>query len=198
MPANSPGAGIRSSPVTSHFDASLERLLRIEGGYSAHVHDRGGPTHWGITERVARANGYFDDMREMPLSVAREIYRRQYWSACRLDDIAAHSPELADRLFDIGVNMGPGIAGNLLQRCLNALNRGAKDYADIKVDNIIGTVTLYALRGYLTRRGAPGGRVLVELVKDLQAARYVSITEISVTQEDFLFGWIRQRILQEP
>ena len=51
-------------------DQMLETLLGKEGGYTDHPSDRGGPTNWGITEKVARAYGYTGDMRELERDLA--------------------------------------------------------------------------------------------------------------------------------
>ena len=37
------------------IDQLIDDVIAREGGYSDHPADRGGPTRWGITERVARA-----------------------------------------------------------------------------------------------------------------------------------------------
>jgi lysozyme family protein len=134
-------------------------------------------------------------MEDMPLGAAREIYRRQYWDGCSLSVVAYHAGLAAERLFDVAVNMGQGMAGKMLQRCLNVLNRGAKDYQDIAVDGIIGAVTIEALKAYMRKRGETGEEVLVAMLAALQGARYVELAENDRKQEDFVFGWIRQRIL---
>ena len=36
------------------IESMIEATIGKEGGYSNHPADRGGPTRWGITERVAR------------------------------------------------------------------------------------------------------------------------------------------------
>ena len=59
-------------------DAMIDGILEREGGYVDHPSDPGGRTNWGITERVARANGYSGSMRALPKATAREIYRKQY------------------------------------------------------------------------------------------------------------------------
>ena len=45
------------------IDRLIEEVIEREGGYVDHPADRGGPTRWGITEAVARRQGYMDDMR---------------------------------------------------------------------------------------------------------------------------------------
>jgi lysozyme family protein len=42
----------------------IDDLIAREGRYSDHPFDRGGPTNWGITEAVARDNGYMGKMRD--------------------------------------------------------------------------------------------------------------------------------------
>src|SRR3546814_1476125 len=73
-------------------------------------------------------------MRAFPRDEAAAIYRRLYWLRPRFDAVAARAPALAAELFDTGVNMGPGVATGFLQRALNALNRGARDYPDLVRD----------------------------------------------------------------
>ncbi|EPA3167239.1 glycosyl hydrolase 108 family protein, partial [Yersinia enterocolitica] len=36
----------------------FEAILGKEGEYVNHPDDKGGPTRWGITQKVARAHGY--------------------------------------------------------------------------------------------------------------------------------------------
>ena len=60
-------------------DALIEALLEREGGYVDNPADKGGPTCFGITQAVARANGYCGPMRQLPKQEAAEIYKRLYW-----------------------------------------------------------------------------------------------------------------------
>jgi hypothetical protein len=85
----------------------IEEVIAREGGFVDHPADRGGPTRWGVTETVARANGYDGPMRSLPRDVAADIYRRLYWERPRFDAISARAPALAAELFDTGINMGP-------------------------------------------------------------------------------------------
>ncbi|MDP3209061.1 MAG: glycosyl hydrolase 108 family protein, partial [Rhodoglobus sp.] len=109
-----------------NIEQMIDGIIKREGGYVDHPADRGGPTNWGITEKVARASGYQGDMRTFHESIARGIYRRQYWTAPSFDQVAPLSSALAEELLDTGVNMGPGVAGQYLQRALNVLNQEAK------------------------------------------------------------------------
>lgn len=172
----------------------IDAVIDREGGYSNHPADHGGATRWGITEAVARQHGYAGDMRALPRGEAVAIYRRIYWLRPRFDAVAARAPLIAAELFDTGVNMGPAVAVALLQRALNALNRGARDYPDMAVDGRIGPVTLAALDAFLTRRGHGGETVLLKAIEALQGERYVALAERRPANEAFLYGWLANRI----
>lgn len=175
-------------------DRLIEDVIEREGGYVNHPADRGGPTKWGISEAVARRQGYLDDMRHLPQCDAAAIYKRLYWMAPGFDAVAEMAPKLAAELFDTGINMGTGTAIGFLQRALNALNREGRDYSDLTVDRRIGPITLGALRSYLRKRGKPGETVLLKAVEALQGAHYVRLAETRPSQEAFLYGWLANRI----
>lgn len=179
--------------VSKLIDAVIDR----EGGYVNHPADRGGPTCWGITEAVARQNGYQGHMRNLPREQAALIYRKLYWTRPGFDKIATRAPTLAAEMFDTGINMGVGTAAGFLQRALNALNRSARDYPDIAVDRAIGPRTLTALDGYLKVRGRAGETVLLKAVEALQGERYIALAEKNPSQEAFAYGWLANRIGNE-
>lgn len=176
------------------IDSLIDALIDREGGYADHPADRGGPTNFGITEAVARAHGYAGDMRRLPRDIASRIYRRIYWLRPRFDAVAERAPKIAAELFDTGANMGPRVATGFLQRALNALNRGARDYADVAVDGRIGPATLAALDGFLAARGRAGETVLLKAIEALQGERYLRLAERRPANEAFLYGWLANRI----
>jgi len=178
------------------IDTLIEGLIDREDGYVDHPADRGGPTRWGITQAVARRQGYMDDMRHLPRSDAAAIYRRLYWIKPGFDRIAERAPALAAELFDTGVNMGTGTATAFLQRALNALNREACDYPDLAVDRRVGAATLAALDAFLRKRGVDGENVLLRAIEALQGAHYIQIAEARPSQEAFVYGWLSSRIGQ--
>ena len=175
-------------------DELIDAVIAREGGYVNDARDAGGATRWGITEGVARAHGYTGAMRDLPREEAAAIYKRLYWLRPGFDQVAKLAPKLAAELLDTGVNMGPGVAIQFLQRALNALNRGARDYADLKLDGTIGTVTLSALAAFLKLRGTAGERVLVTACEALQGERYLHLAEQRPANEAFLYGWLANRI----
>lgn len=176
------------------IETLIDEVIAREGGFVDHPADRGGPTRWGLTEAVARRNGYDGPMRALPRSVAADLYRRLYWERPRFADVAARAPNPAAELFDTGINMGPKVATSFLQRALNALNRGATDYADLRVDGAIGPATLAALDAFLASRGTLGEAVLVKACDALQGARYLDLAEQRPANEAFLYGWLANRL----
>ena len=122
------------------FDTAFHELMGHEGGYVDHPKDPGGATRWGVTERVARANGYTGHMRDFPVEQAKAIYRRSYWDAVRADDL----PEgVRYAVFDAAVNSGTTQAAKWLQRAV-----GASD------DGVIGPQTLRLVNAAPTDRVA--------------------------------------------
>ncbi len=184
----------REASVAQTVDEIIDETIGVEGAYSNHPADRGGPTKWGITQQTARAFGYAGRMDELRREEAKRIYRARYWSAPRFDTIAAVSLSIATEMFDTGVNMGPAIAGRFLQRALNGLNREAGDYADIAVDGNVGPMTVAALRAFLGKRPKGGERVILRALNAQQATRYLEIVEARPSQETFLYGWLDNRV----
>lgn len=115
-----------------NFDQAFGVLLKHEGGFSDHAADPGGKTRFGITEAVAREVGYRGDMRELPLGLAKRIYKDRYWDAVRAEELPA---AVRYAVFDAAVNSGPRQAILWLQRAV-----GAKD------DGIIGPQTMTLVR----------------------------------------------------
>jgi lysozyme family protein len=178
----------------SAFDEAFSEVLSVEGGYSDHPNDRGGKTNWGITEAVARANGYTGPMEELTQGQARAIYKAQYWDTLRLNDVAALSWAVAAELFDTAVNMGVAVSGRFLQRALNALNRQGQDFPDLTVDGVVGPMTVANLKAYMSRRGVEGQKVMLRALNALQGTRYIEIAEGRPENESFVYGWFAQRV----
>ena len=180
---------------TIEVDRMIDELIEREGGFVNHPADKGGPTCFGITEAVARANGYGGAMRNLPREEAAAIYKRLYWLRPRLDAIAERSQAIAAELFDTGVNMGPAVAVTFLQRALTALNRNGADYPDLVPDGRVGPQTLAALDVFLKLRGKSSGEtVLLRALEALQGERYLRLAERRPANEAFLYGWLANRI----
>lgn len=172
----------------------INEIIEIEGGFVDDPEDSGGATRYGITEEVARLNGYTYKMEALPRSLAFEIYSNKYWNALNLDAIEAFSPLVAQELVDTGINQGVGRAGEFLQRSLNLLNNRATYYDDILVDGDVGRKTLNALSEYFKRRGSRGEKVLYKMLNSLQGSFYITLGERRVKDEKFIYGWFENRV----
>lgn len=177
------------------LDKIIDGVLAAEGGYTNNPSDPGGATNYGITEAVARKYGYKGDMKYLPLSLAREIYHNLYITKPNFHEVLRiASPELAEELVDSGVNCGVVRASKWLQQSLNAFNLNEKLYKDLVVDGSIGKGTLSALEAFMKHRGSEGAVVLTKACNALQGAYYIEISQNNKKLEDFVYGWIKNRV----
>lgn len=93
--------------TAANREAAISKTLTFEGGFTNNKHDPGSATNWGITIFDARLHwkpdATVEDVKNMPKSVAVEIYRKKYWAALDCDNRAS-GPDFVD--FDLGVNSG--------------------------------------------------------------------------------------------
>ena len=171
-------------------DSIIERVIFIEGGYANDKYDSGGKTQYGITEAVARKNGYKGDMRNLPMKKAKEIYVKRYWNKLNLADVVYEAPRVAEELFDTAVNMGTGRAGRFLQRSLNVFDKDAK----LTVDGAVGPKTIKALLKFIDKRGAYGDVVLTRALDSLQGSFYITLAERRIKDKRFIYGWFKNRV----
>ncbi|WP_394662880.1 glycoside hydrolase family 108 protein [uncultured Sphingomonas sp.] len=166
-------------------DDVLADVLRNEGGYVNDPRDKGGETNFGITKAVAQANGYTGAMKDLPRSTALAIYRKQYVVAPGFDKVLSVAPSIAAELVDTGVNMGPVVAGQFLQRALNLLTD-----VPLVQDGQLGPKTIAALQDFIKRRGAEGEKRLLALLNAFQGERYASLAEGRAANRAFIYGWL--------
>lgn len=110
------------------FEVALDFVLAQEGGDVNDPDDPGGHTRFGISQRAHPD----EDIGALTRSRAAEIYRSDYWDACRSDDLP--SP-LRLLVFDAAVNQGPRAAIEMLQLAVGTIP-----------DGIIGPKTLAAAK----------------------------------------------------
>lgn len=149
------------------FDEAFDLLIGHEGGYSNNAADPGGETMWGVTARVARANGYVGEMRDLPRDTAKAIYRAKYWTPLQADQMP---DALKFSLFDAAVNSGTTQAIKWLQRAM-----------DVGDDGVLGPLTLEAAQR------SNGIRLAVKL----NAERLDFMTSLP-TWGSFSKGWARR------
>jgi len=150
-----------------NFDEAFHHLLGHEGGYSNHEADPGGETMWGVTKVVARAHGYEGLMKDLPVNLAKAIYRKSYWDAVQAESLP---PLIRYAVFDAGVNSGPGTAIRWLQEAVGATP-----------DGILGPRTLAAINEL-----SPDG-----ILRRMLAKRLAAMTSMS-GWPSFSRGWARR------
>ena len=163
------------------FSQAFKLYLKFEGGYVNHPNDKGGATRYGITEGVARGNGYNGDMKDLPLSLAESIIKKRYWDKFN-GDLMPY--DIAEKMLNIGTNMGVGTASKMLQNILVIYGQ------DIKVNGVFGTNSIKALNNVANR--VDGIMAIVKYLNALQGARYLAIVESNHSQRVFLKGWTKR------
>ena len=124
------------------FNPAFERMIADEGGFQLTniPGDRGGMTYAGIARNANPqwAGWNLVDRQEMGgqlTSMVREFYRTNYWDRIRGDEL--RSQEIAETIFNFGVNTGVGTAIKLAQVIVKAVPDGG-----------IGPKTLAAVRAF--------------------------------------------------
>lgn len=123
--------------MNRNFERALTLVLKHEGGWSDHPHDKGGATNKGITiatfRRYVKKNGTKDDLKRISDADVARVYRKHYWDKVRGDDL----PDGVDyATFDFAVNSGPSRSAEYLQRVLG-----------VAQDGVIGPITIAKATG---------------------------------------------------
>jgi lysozyme family protein len=113
-----------------NFNNAFVDLIGEEGKYSNDLNDPGGETMYGITKRVAVANGYTGNMRDLPLATAKTIAKVQYWDRFACDQLPY---AIAFQVFDTAYNGGH--PAQWLQQAVGTV-----------ADGVIGAATIGAVR----------------------------------------------------
>lgn len=157
----------------ANFDKAVAKVLEHEGGYVNDPVDAGGETKYGITKRTYPTL----DIKNLTINEAKVIYYRDFWLKENIDKI--EHDELAQKVFDTGVNMGASRAIKFLQEAANKL--GAK----LVVDGGLGPKTLEIVNRL-------EGQKLLTVFRELQAAYYQDIVKRKPEQAKFLKGWLKR------
>lgn len=125
------------------FDAALALVLKHEGGISNDPDDAGGFTNHGISLRFFRkkikVDATQDDVRNLSPEAISNIYQEFFWDRQQYELI--DNQRLANRIFDLSVNLGPSAANKLLQQAVNTI----KPDAHIVLDGALGAKSFAAI-----------------------------------------------------
>lgn len=163
----------------------INDILRLEDAFVDHPDSDGGPTRYGINQKVL---GEFlgrsvnrDEIAGLSSSMAATIYRQRYWHKPHIDRLPLAIQPL---LFDASVNHGPKAAVSQLQR---AINRAAV-VGSVDEDGQIGPHTLQAAQLSFERLGS----AFLTMLLQQRARLYAHIVENDPDQRIYLAGWINR------
>ena len=163
---------------TDDYDKAYEFVAKHEGYKSNHKADKGGHTEYGITQGFLDAHGIKKRVGELSAGDTKQIFYDFIWTPCKYAFI--ESLEVAAKVFDMNVNMGPTQAHKLLQRAINVLVD-----EDIKVDGILGKNTLAAINSLNSLN-------LLNSIRTQCVMFYKALVAKDKSQEVFLHGWLRR------
>lgn len=158
----------------NNFNHAIEIVLKHEGGYVNNPNDPGGETKYGISKR-----SYPNlEIKKLTIDQAKEIYHNDWWIKYRYNQII--DIEVATKIFDISINIGPANMHRILQRSVNFVS-----YTNLKVDGIIGPMTINATNN-------SDFDILLEEIKHQTAEYYYFLVKRNNKLREFLFGWLNR------
>ncbi|WP_339863223.1 glycoside hydrolase family 108 protein [Paremcibacter congregatus] len=182
-----------------NFNRALSALLAIEGALVDDPDDPGGITNNGISLRTLSRLGAVDndhdgasdydfngdgaidaeDIRAMSENDVRQFYYHEFWFKYSYGCLPTN---VAIKLFDFSVNMGPSQAHKILQRALRANGHYLKD------DGIIGNITRTLTKTCAQER-------IVPAMRSEAAGFYRLLAAQNPRSQKFLKGWLRRAYL---
>lgn len=141
--------------------------------------DAGGRTRFGIAEKFHPnlPEEFFTGPAEDALAEAEKIEQREYWDRMRLAEV--QNQNVANKLFDMGVNMGVRQAAVYAQRAANSLVIGKGKLVE---EGEIGPKTLAAING-------ADPIACYQALCELSAAHYRHVAAVNPAQAVNLVGW---------
>lgn len=179
----------------------LGSVYKDEGGYVNHPKDPGGATNYGVTQAVARANGYTGAMQAFPKQCfetsdvcADKIYYQNYMEKPGYLPVIAASPPIGEELVNTAVNMGTLRATKFMQQALNDVCVSVNGKA-IVVDGKMGPGTV----SYFTTCQAKVPAVIfctsmLNGMDGYQKSEYDRLVRNNNDLKVFYKGWINNRI----
>ena len=162
------------------FEIAVKKVLKLEG-VSFEDMETGEITKYGISLKLIKGladagretygiEPTVEGIRGLTKPQAKKVYRGVFWDEMKLDGVKEQ--EVADKIMDAGVNMGPQIPVRIAQRV-----------AGVDVDGIVGPKTLKAINKM------KGKEFLVQYRQGLED-RYRGLAANRLVLKKYLDGWI--------
>jgi lysozyme family protein len=164
----------------SHFEDAIAVVLNNEGGLRVHPDEPGGAANFGITVVTLRQyrkdpNVGIEDVKNLALDEAKQIYRDLYWDRVHLDKVEGKLS--ATILMDQAINKGTGGVQQLLVRSLNWRDKSHFN-EHTPIDTLITAVNQVPDREFFRR-----------FLADVQLD-YVNIAVGNHEKMQYLRGWL--------
>jgi lysozyme family protein len=141
--------------------------------------DAGGRTRFGIAEKFHPdlPDEFFTGPAEDARAQAEKVEEREYWDTLRLAEV--ENQNVANKLFDMGVNMGVRQAAVYAQRAVNSQSQ------QLTEDGNIGPKSLAAIN-------AIDPQTFYGLLCQFSAAHYRHVAANNPAQAVNLAGWLKR------
>lgn len=169
----------------AEFTQAFQLMIANEGGYGNDPDDPGGETYKGVARKIfskwdgwtkvdilKRQSGFpanLDKDPELQQNVA-DFYRVTFWDKINGDQIT--NQNVANSIFDFGVNAGSGTSGSLAQMVVGA-----------KPDGVIGPDSISAINSF-------DPDYFLASFTVAKIARYVNIVKKRPTSRKYFYGWV--------
>jgi lysozyme family protein len=167
------------------FTQAFQLTLAHEGGYVSDPDDPGGETYkgvarkihskwtgWTIVDMLKRQPGFpanLDKDEELQTAIS-DFYQITFWDRMKGDDI--QDQEVANSIFDFGVNAGLGTSASLAQMVVGE-----------KTDGVIGPQSIASINSFNSEHFLASFAIA-------KIARYISIIKKRPTSRKYFYGWV--------
>ena len=173
---------MKNTMVMADFNAAFEKTMLNEGGFKLVnvAGDSGGRTYAGIAENYHPDwegwqiidSGDMDNL--MLTQLVKDFYKTKFWDKLKGDEV--EKQQIAESVFDFGVNAGIRTSVKLSQKVVGVLP-----------DGVVGPKTLKAYNG------AEEEEFVLKFAL-AKVARYAAIVDRDRSQSKFLLGWIKRTL----
>jgi len=173
----------------AEFTKAFQLVIAHEGGYGNDPDDPGGETYKGVARKIfSKWDGWIkiDILKRQtgfPANLDKDVdlqqnvvdfYRVNFWDKMNGDNIT--NQQVAESIFDFGVNAGVGTSVSLAQLVIQT-----------EADGVIGPQTIEAINKFDPEH-------FIAAFTVAKIARYVSIVKKRPTSQKYFYGWVRRAL----